>query len=256
MPTFRYRLIRGLVLLLISAILAGCGGDDSTPKATEVPPQPSVTPTPLFPPTWTPAPTLSPVPRVTIEYTYVPPPTGSPVFLPTRPPTEIPPTFDALAATAQAVNAMVQGGASSNTSLLLPASLLDEEADAVLAPVVGSFIDTEPDIFFETDLVVIMVDVLVRQTDAVIVRQVQIEAAANPDGDAIRLVKQKAFYTDDDTPYTDAIGDFVVGSVDTALNNVLRARYQQSNPGGGAFDVAGVRIATSGMTVRTDAVND
>jgi hypothetical protein len=242
----------GLVIVLIPAILAACGDETSEPPTVTVLP-PTITPT-RFPPTWTPVPSPTPLPLKTLEYTYMPAPTGSPVFLPTRPPTEIPPTFDPLAATAQAAAALVQGQASSNTALLLSAVLLNEEAARMLETVTGSFIDAPPEITFEGDRVVVAMNVLVRQADgSTIARPVRLEAAANPAGNVIRLVKQTASYTDDDTPYDDPIGDFVLGSVDTALNNVLRAQYQQSNPGGGAFIVVEVQVSGDGLKVRTDA---
>jgi hypothetical protein len=251
MATLRY-----VAILVLGIILAGCGGSGKTPQPTQT--SAAVRPSPtysIYGATWTPAPSPTPVVQPTLAYTYQPPPTGTAVYLPTRPPTEIPPTFDALAATAQAANALIQGEAATNTALLLSASLLNDAAAEILAPVVGSFIAAPPEITFDQDRVFVAMDVVVRGTGGVAApRPVVLEISVHPADDAIRLVKEDAYYTDDDTPYTDPVGDFVLGSVDTAFNNVLRDRYAQSNPGGGAFSVAEVKIALDGLTVRTDAV--
>ena len=251
--------------IVISMLLAACGGDegDSTSPDQPQPDAATLQATPtrsIYQATWTPVPTQTPLAEKTVAYTYVLPPTGSPVYIPTQLPTQIPPTFDALAATAQAAAAMIQGGAASNTSLLLSASLLNAEAAEVLAPVIGSFIDAPPTITFDEDHRLVAMDVVMRGSDGTTrLRSVMLKVSVSVAGNAIRLVKEEAYYagTDDEgAPYSDPIGDFVLGSIDTALNNLLRERYQQINPGGGAFVVVNVKIAANGVTVRTDAVGE
>jgi hypothetical protein len=244
-------------LLLAALILASCGGDgDSTPEpTTTLTPTITLTPSLYSAPTWTPVPTSTPVPVATIEYTYVPPAVGTRVYLPSPPPTEIPPTFDPLAATAEAAAALLPGGPVAASALLFADTQVTEAAGEALEPVVGSFVAAPPDVAFADDgTVVVMMDAMVSTADGRVPREVIMTARAEADRGEIRLVMQSANFADDDSPYTDAIGGFVLSTVDSALNTMLQDRYRQSHPGGGSFIVIDVRVTEGRLIARTRAV--
>jgi hypothetical protein len=239
--------LKRLLLPLIgcAVILAGCGGDPKKDAAaTALPPtdpgaaQPTVIRTPL-PPTWTLAPTLTEPPRVTIEIDYHPPTMTTfipPTYTPSPPPTALPPS------------ATPEGPVVIMTARVLTDTLLAQVPAEALTYIDG------PQVGFENNQMVVMLNVLRLPGDKSSARPVTIQIALTIDQGKLILSKAAAFYGDDNSPYTETLADQLVLVMQGIVDETLVTLYNQANPNQPRFFVAEVLVATTGMTVRTVTV--
>jgi hypothetical protein len=238
-----FRLRWFFALVLVTLIVTACGGNGKKSAGPSGGEQPgTVEPTSVFPPTWTPVPTLTPPPRVTIEYTYEPPTApageGPAVTYPTRTPVTPPPG----GAPTQPVSPPAE------TNLTVTASMLGN-ALGVQFGALTSYIKGMPDISFADGLVRIEITVYTTPSDVNSARPIVIEAdAAAQDGRA-RLTAQNVYFADDNTPYEDALAGYILGAVETGVNDMARQLYLQNYPAGGDFEVTAVTITETGITV-------
>ncbi len=235
-----------VILLLLTFIAAACGGDDNKKSGATAAPGESGTlePTSVFPPTWTPEPTLTSAPRVTIEYTYEAPtkPPTSP--FPTREPVTPGPTL-----APGETQASTDGGQLSTPGVL---TLTAGNINDLLIPQFGtltSYLQGTPDIQFQEGLIHIGLTVFTIPADRNSARDIVIETGATVENGRIRLNLQQVYFADDHTPFEDALSGYLLGTVETAVNDVVRRLYLEQNPSGGDYTVTGLTITPEGIVV-------
>ena len=232
-----------VILLLLTVLAAACGGNDKkNGGASSAPGSESTEPTSAFPPTWTPAPTLTPAPRVTIEYTYQPP---------TQPPLSPFPTRGPVTPRSTLAPGETQestGGLPSAPTLTLTA----EGINQLLIPqftALTSYIQGTPDIQFQDGQIRVGLTVYTIPSDPSSARPIVIESGAALENGLIRLNLQQVYFADDNTPFDDALAGYLLGTVETAVNDLVRQLYLEQNPGGGDYTVTSLSITPTGIVV-------
>jgi hypothetical protein len=230
-----------VILVLLAVIAAACGGNDKKNDGAST--GPGSTPTSAFPPTWTPAPTLTPAPRATIEYTYEPPtePPQSP--FPTRGPVTPRPTL-APGETQESTG----GGLPSGPTLTLTADKINQLL-TMQFNTLTSYLTGTPDIQFQERLMRVGLTVYTTPADQSSARPIVIETGAAVENGLIRLNLQQAYFADDNTSYEDPLAGYLLGTVETALNDLVRQLYLAQNPGGGDYTVTNLTITPAGIVV-------
>jgi hypothetical protein len=235
-----------LVLMLTALIVAACGGGDNKTKESGTPggqQSGTLEPTSLYPPTLTPGPTFTQPPHVTIEYTYEAPTvaveTAAPVIFPTRPPfTPLPPPPSA---------------PPSKVDLVITADRLDDLLGLQLG-VLTSYLQSTPNISFENGLVRAALTVYTTPSDSSTARPVVIEASAALNMGSIRLDVQSITFADDHSPYEDTLSDYILGTIQTAINDLVRQIYLDQYPGAGNYTITHVTVTDTGITVEVTQV--
>ncbi len=233
-----------VILLLLTFIAAACGGDDNKKSGATAVPGESGTlgPTSAFPPTWTPVPTLTSAPRVTIEYTYEPAtePPMSP--FPTRGPVTPRPTL-----APGETQASADGGQAPISSVTLTADRINQ----LLIPqfsTLTSYLQGTPDIQFQEGQVRIGLTVLTIPADKNSARAIVIETGATVENGRIRLNLQQVYFADDNTPFEDALAGYLLGTVETATNDLVRQLVLEQSFSGD-YTVTGLTITPEGIVV-------
>jgi hypothetical protein len=233
-----------VILVLLTLIAAACGGNDKKNSGGAAPGESgTVEPTSLFPPTWTPVPTLTPAPRATIEYTYEPPtqPPMSP--FPTRGPLTPGPTL----APGQ-TQASGAGGPSAGITMTLTA----DKINAILIQqfnTLTSYLEGTPDIQFQEGQLRVGLTVFTTPADRSTARPIVIESGAAVEDGYIRLNLQQVYFVDDNTPYEDAVTGYLLGTVETAVNDLVRQLYLDQYPDNPNYTVTGLTITPQGIVV-------
>jgi hypothetical protein len=226
-----------VILLLFSLIVVACGGGSKSNSGPTASPESTAEPTSAFPPTWTPAPTLTSAPRATIEYTYEPP---------TEPPTSPIPTR--LPATLVPGETPATGGElSAPNTLTLTAEKLNELLVSQFV-ILTSYLKGIPDIQFQEGLVRVEATVYTTPGDANSARLIVIEAGATVENGIIRLSLQQVYFADDNSPYEDALGGYLLGTVETGLNDLVRQLYLAQVPDG-SYVITGLNVTSEGVVV-------
>jgi hypothetical protein len=234
-----------VILVLLTLIAAACGGNDKKNSGATAAPGESGTlePTSLFPPTWTPVPTLTPAPRATIEYTYEPPtePPMSP--FPTRGPVTPRPTR-APGDTQVSPN----GGPPSAFTVTLTADRINELLIQQFITLT-SYLQGTPDIQFQEGQIRVGLTVFTTPADRSTARPIVIETGAAVENGYIRLNLQRVYFADDNTPFDDAVTGYLLGTVETAVNDLVRQLYLEQYPGNTNYTVTGLTITPQGIVV-------
>jgi hypothetical protein len=230
-----------VTLVLLTLIAAACGGNNNKNAATTVPGESGTPePTSLFPPTWTPVPTLTPVPRMTIEYTYEPP-TQLPI--PSPGPVTPGPTFAPV---------QTQAGAEGGSPGALTVTLTADRITRTLIPqfsTLTSYLQGTPDIQFQQDQVRVALTVFTTPADRSTARPIVIESGAAVENGYIRLTLQQVYFADDNAPFDNAVTGYLLGTVETAVNDLVRQLYVEQYPGDPHYSVTGLTITPQGIVV-------
>jgi hypothetical protein len=234
-----------VILVLLTLIAAACGGNDKKNSGATAAPGESgtVEPTSLFPPTWTPAPTLTPAPRATIEYTYEPPtqPPMSP--FPTRGPVTPRPTL---------APGQTQASTSAGSPTAFAMTLTADKISAILIPqfvTLTSYLEGTPDIQFQEGQVRVGLTVFTTPADRSTARPIVIESGATVENGYIRLNLQQVYFADNSTPFDNAVTGYLLGTVETAVNDLVRQLYLDQYPNDPHYTVTGLTITPQGIVV-------
>ncbi len=262
MRTHRYGWI-GLLLpiALLALLLAACGGDDDTNDEPESQGG-DATPTSVFPPTWTPVPTRTEPPRATIEYTYeAPADNTTPGAFPTRAPvTPGTPPPDQAASQAQTPQAQqpplstpisspaVAAPTSSPTQLVVSLASLNDVVSEQFGRVAGGFWEGTPEIRFEDGRVVAALTVYTTPANKDTARPVVIEMGATVQGGRVVLAAQNVYFADDQTPYEDALAGYIMGAIETAINDLFNQQYLTVFPSGSEFTLTTITFTATSIT--------
>jgi hypothetical protein len=242
-----------IALLLLAVLLAACGGDDENPNESESQ-SGEATPTSLFPPTWTPIPTRTEPPRATIDYTYEAPETTPGVF-PTRPPVTPgtgtpeqqqqqvqPPLSTPVSSPASALPT------SSPTQLVAPLDALNASIREQFNRVAGGFFEAAPEIRFEDEMITAALTVYTTPGNKDTAREVMIEMSASVDAGRVVLTMGDVYFADDQTPYEDALAGYIMGAIETAINDLFRQQYLTVSPSGEEYTITSITMTDTMIT--------
>jgi hypothetical protein len=234
-----------VILVLLTLIAAACGGNDKKNSgATAVPGESgTLEPTSLFPSTWTPVPTLTPAPHVTIEYTYEPPtqPPMSP--FPTRGPVTPRPTHEP-----GQTQASTEAGPPTAFTVTLTADRINEMLIQQFVTLT-SYLQGTPDIQFQQDQVRVGLTVYTTPADRNSARPIVIETGAAVEDGYIRLNLQQVYFADDNSLFDNALTGYLLGTVETAINDLVRQLYLEQYPDNPHYTVTGLTITPQGIVV-------
>ncbi len=232
----------GVVVLMATA--CGGNGGDATPVPTTPPPSPTLgtvapsdtplPPTPM-PPTWTPRPVRTEPPRATIVYTYQPPEQPT-FFVPTYTPTPVPPS-----------------STPTGPTLWITASLLNEQLNTTLAAGSGGLFLAPPTISFQSDIMLVLLDVLTTPGDTATARPLQIQTAVSvDDAGRLTLTALQASFTDNNAIYeNDELIANLLGTLDDILDAVTVQVYRTNEPVSQRFYVRAAWVFEDGIRVET-----
>jgi hypothetical protein len=227
-----------VILLMFSVVVAACGGGDKKDSgATTVPGNETAGPTSAFPPTWTPAPTLTPAPKVTIDYSYEqatePPFPTSAAFPEGYVETPEPTVVNALTAPA---------------SFTITADKINDLLNPQFI-VLTSYLQGVPVVTFLDGQVRIEATVYTTPGDANSARAIVITASAAIENGIVQLNLEQVTFADDNTPYEDALPGYLLGTVGTGINDVVRQHFLALSPSGGKYTATDLTITPEGIVI-------
>ncbi len=112
-----------------------------------------------------------------------------------------------------------------------------------------SYLQGTPDIQFQEGQVRIGLTVFTIPADRNSARAIVIETGATVENGRIRLNLQQVYFADDHTPFEDALSGYLLGTVETAVNDVVRQLYLEQSPFGGDYTMTGLTITPEGIVV-------
>jgi hypothetical protein len=245
-----------MMLIVVLVIGTACGGGDdddgqqaatSTQQAVQT--QAVILTQGAVEPTWTPKPTRTQPPPITVEYTYVAP--TAPLF------TIAPATLTAMALVPLDTPLASEAGAETpaatpgetSLELTLTAAQITGQVSDMLASVAGGFFEAPPTISVEGGQLVASLNVYLRQSDPTSARPVIIEASVSPDERGVSLTEENAYFTDDGTPFDNALVESILFTIDTAITDLISQAVMEQR-GTDSFTVTGAEVSATGLTIQ------
>jgi hypothetical protein len=62
------------------------------------------------------------------------------------------------------------------------------------------------------------------------------------------LASQDAYFADDETPYEDALSGYIMGAIETSINDLFNQQYLTVFPSGSDFTLANITFADNAIT--------
>lgn len=230
--------------VLITVLLAACGGDGGSEESTVPTPPPATTPavtlapadtlpppTPL-PATWTPKASLTQPPRVTIDYTYAAPTLPSYVP-PTYTPSPEPPSPTPI-----------------GPVLTISAEVITQRAAAELQEGSGGLYVAPPTIGLAGGAMFATWEVLTTPGDATTARPVMIDITVALTDGRIVLSKANAYFRDTTGAYTGDLPDRLIGTLQDLIDTLVVESYTIAEPEYPRFYVGEIVVTDNGILVQ------
>lgn len=253
-----------MIMLLLAALLSGCGGDDG---GSEPPPTPTDTPFPTntftafeAAPTWTPEPHVTVTPRPTLDYDYSRP-TATTFSLPTDAPSSSTSGATAPPAATTAPGAQPTAAPPPTTAPVgdetplnptftidvgtINARIQDDETNALRQLFTGP-----PNVSFEDGQIVITGSLRVTVDGVPGAEPVRITATAAPLSGKFALSPGEAVFTNDNTPYEGNVLD-VLDPLRALIDAEISMTYADLRPTDSDYFIVRLTVSEGLLTVET-----